>query len=201
MRAERRLSAFTVALALLGLLLLFWSVPELGPTVKAARADGVSGVFTARELRCIQHPGHESCVWAGDFASGDGRIQRHDVELYGSDRTTLAAGRTVQAVDTGRASRVYGPGGSGEWLFTTLLALAGAALVAVAARRVWRGGGRASGHGASADGASADGASADGASADGASADGASADGEPARDECAPGEPAPAVAGESGGEP
>lgn len=138
MRVERRLSAFTVALAGLGLLLLFWSVPELGPTIKAARADGVSGVFTAGELRCVQHPGHESCVWAGDFASADGRVLRHDVELYGSDRGTLAAGRTAQAVDTGRASRVYGPDGSGEWLFTSLLALAGAALLAVAARRLWR---------------------------------------------------------------
>jgi hypothetical protein len=138
MRVERRLSAFTVALAALGLLLLFWSVPELGPTIKAARADGVSGVFTAGELRCIQHPGHESCVWAGDFTSGDGRVLRRDVELYGSDRGTLAAGRSIHAVDTGRASRVYGPDGSGEWLFTTLLALAGAAMLAVAARRVWR---------------------------------------------------------------
>ncbi|SPL89932.1 unnamed protein product [[Actinomadura] parvosata subsp. kistnae] len=138
MRVKRRLSAFTLVLAGLGLLLLFWSVPELGPTVRAARADGVSGVFTARELRCVQHPGHESCVWAGDFASGDGRVVRHDVELYGSDRTTLTAGRTIQAVDTGRASRVYGPDGSGEWLFTGLLTLAGAALVLAAARRAWR---------------------------------------------------------------
>ncbi|MGR6920465.1 hypothetical protein ACU635_40055 [[Actinomadura] parvosata] len=138
MRVKRRLSAFTLVLAGLGLLLLFWSVPELGPTVRAARADGVSGVFTARELRCVRHPGHESCVWAGDFASGDGRVVRHDVELYGSDRATLAAGHTIQAVDTGRASRVYGPDGSGEWLFTGLLTLAGAALVVVAAKRVWR---------------------------------------------------------------
>ncbi|GAA2211451.1 hypothetical protein GCM10009850_069110 [Nonomuraea monospora] len=138
MRVKRRLSAFTVALAGLGLLLLFWSVPELGPTIKAARADGVSGVFTARELRCIQHPGHESCVWAGDFASGDGRVVRHDVELYGSERGSTAAGRTVAAVDTGRASRVYGPDGSGEWLFTTLLAVAGVVMVGVAARRAWR---------------------------------------------------------------
>ncbi|MGN9846155.1 hypothetical protein ACTMTI_49385 [Nonomuraea sp. H19] len=132
------MSGFTVALAVAGLLLLFVSVPELGPAIRAARADGVSGVFTARQLRCIQHPGHESCVWAGDFASDDGRVLRHDVELYGSDRDVLAAGQTTDAVDTGRESRVYGPGGSGEWMFTTLLAMAGLTVLTVAARRVRR---------------------------------------------------------------
>jgi hypothetical protein len=135
---KRRLSGFTVALAVAGLLLLFVSVPELGPAIRAARADGVSGVFTARQLRCIQHPGHESCVWAGEFASDDGRVLRDDVELYGSDRDGLAAGQTTKAVDTGRESRVYGPDGSGEWMFTTLLALAGLTVLAVAARRGWR---------------------------------------------------------------
>lgn len=142
---RRRLGGFTVALAVLGLLLLFASVPELGPAVRAARADGVSGTFTAGELRCVRHPGHESCVWAGDFASDDGRTLRHDVELYGSDRGTLATGRTSRAVDTGRETRVYGPDGSDEWVFTTLLALAGLAVLAVAARglRRPRGTGRA----------------------------------------------------------
>ncbi|MER7500953.1 hypothetical protein AB0L05_04215 [Nonomuraea pusilla] len=127
-----------MALAVAGLLLLFMSVPELGPTIRAARADGVSGVFTATQLRCVRHPGHESCVWAGDFASADGRVLRHGVELYGSDRDTLAVGRTTRAVDTGRETRVYGPDGSGEWIFTTVLALAGLAVVIAAARRMRR---------------------------------------------------------------
>ncbi|NUR83718.1 MAG: hypothetical protein HOY71_06485 [Nonomuraea sp.] len=135
---RRRLSGFAVAMAVLGLLLLFVSVPELGPAVRAARADGVSGTFTAKDLRCIQHPGHESCVWAGDFASGDGRVLRHDVELYGSDRGAFTAGQAVPAVDTGRETRVYGPDGSDEWIFTGLLGLAGLAILALAARRLRR---------------------------------------------------------------
>ncbi|GGT46368.1 hypothetical protein ACFFV7_39915 [Nonomuraea spiralis] len=135
---RRRPGGFTVALALVGLALLFVSVPEIGPVVRAARADGVSGVFTARELRCVRHPGHESCVWAGDFTSGDGRVRRRDVELYGSDRGTLTAGQATAAVDTGRETRVYGPDGSDEWLFTGLLMLAGAAVLTVAAGRVRR---------------------------------------------------------------
>ncbi|MEU5869828.1 hypothetical protein ABZ815_52315 [Nonomuraea sp. NPDC047529] len=135
---RRRPSGFTVALAVLGLLLLFVSVPEFGPVVRAARADGVGGAFTARELRCVSHPGHESCVWAGDFTSGDGRIRRRDVELYGSDRGTLAAGQATPAVDTGRETRVYGPDGSDEWLFTAPITLAGLAVLTVAARRLRR---------------------------------------------------------------
>ncbi|MEU8326731.1 hypothetical protein AB0C33_50935 [Nonomuraea sp. NPDC048881] len=135
---RRRPGGFTVVLAVVGLLLLSVSVPEFGPVVRAARADGVSGAFTARELRCVRHPGHESCVWAGDFTSGDGRIRRRDVELYGSDRGTLAAGQATAAVDTGRLTRVYGPEGSDEWLFTALLTLAGAAVLTVAARRTRR---------------------------------------------------------------
>ncbi|WP_188190380.1 hypothetical protein [Nonomuraea sp. SYSU D8015] len=132
------MSGFTVALAVAGLLLLFVSVPELGPAIRAARADGASGVFTAKQLRCVQHPGHESCVWAGDFSSADGRVRRQDVELYGSDRDVLAAGQTTAAVDTGRKSRVYGPDGSGEWMFTGLLALSGVGVLVVAARRLRR---------------------------------------------------------------
>lgn len=135
---QRPDTMFTVIIAIVGLVLLLVSVPEMGPAVRAARADGVSGVFTATQLRCIQHPGHESCVWAGDFTSDDGRVQRDDIELYGSDRGLLAAGQTTTAVDTGREYRVYGPGGSGEWMFTTLLVLAGLVVLVVAARRLRR---------------------------------------------------------------
>ncbi|GGS52634.1 hypothetical protein GCM10010156_09140 [Planobispora rosea] len=139
---RRRLSGFDLALVIVGVLMLFASAPEFGPAIRAARADGVGGVFTARDLRCVQHPGHESCVWAGDFASADGRVLRSGVELYGSDRDTLTAGQATPAVDTGRGTRVYGPGGSGEWMFTTLLALAGLAVLTTVARRVRRTGDR-----------------------------------------------------------
>ncbi|NRQ32772.1 hypothetical protein HII36_13115 [Nonomuraea sp. NN258] len=133
---KRRVSGFSVVLAVVGVLLLLASVPEFGPAIRAARGDGVSGAFTARQLQCIQHPGHESCVWTGDFASGDGQIRRQGIEMYGSDRGTLTAGQIVQAVDTGRETRVYGPDGSDEWVFTGLLALAGLAVLVVGVRRI-----------------------------------------------------------------
>ncbi|WP_214110413.1 hypothetical protein [Acrocarpospora catenulata] len=132
-----RLRFGSVVTALAGILLLYFTAPGIGPTIKAARADGVPGVFTARELVCIQHPGHESCTWTGDFLAGGGAL-RERVSLYGSDRETMVAGQTAPAVDVGRTYWVYGPGGSNEWMFTGLLLLLGAGLLGyavLAARR------------------------------------------------------------------
>ncbi|MET8144107.1 hypothetical protein ABZU32_27695 [Sphaerisporangium sp. NPDC005288] len=126
---QGRSPVFTVALTLVGAFLLYLAVPNIGPVVRAARADGVPGVFTAETLSCIQHPGHESCSWTGEFRSDDGAVQRSEVVLYGADRESLRPGERARAVDTGRAGRVYGPGGSREWVFTALLLLAGLAIV------------------------------------------------------------------------
>ncbi|GAA3203341.1 hypothetical protein [Nonomuraea helvata] len=130
MRAtSRRSPAFTVALTLFACLLAYLATPNLGTVVRAARADGTPGVFVPRELFCIQHPGHESCVWTGDFRSDDGAVSRSGVEMYGSDRTTHRAGQPARAVDVGAANRVYGPGGSNEWIVTALLLASAAAIL------------------------------------------------------------------------
>lgn len=127
--ARRRSPAFTAALTLVALFLLYLAVPSIGPAVQAARADGIAGSFTARRLDCIQHPGHESCTWTGDFRSADGTMRRAGVALYGADRDMLRAGQQTRAVDVGRPNRVYGPGGSMEWVFTALLLLAALGLL------------------------------------------------------------------------
>ncbi|GIH21886.1 hypothetical protein Aph01nite_01960 [Acrocarpospora phusangensis] len=140
MSRRRGLPFSSVVTALAGFILLWFTVPGIGPAVRAARADGVSGVFTARELVCVQHPGHESCTWTGDFLAASGTA-RERVSLYGSDRETMLAGATTPAVDIGRTYWVYGPGGSNEWVFTGLLLLLGAGLLgysAFAARGVVR---------------------------------------------------------------
>ncbi|MBG0823472.1 hypothetical protein HS048_22330 [Planomonospora sp. ID91781] len=127
--ARGRPSAFGVLAALAGVFLLCLAVPGVGPSLRAARADGVPGLFTARELTCVRHPGHESCTWTGEFRSGDGAVRRQGVALYGSDRESLRPGQETAAVDVGRPHRVYGPGGSREWVFTALLLAAGLGLV------------------------------------------------------------------------
>ncbi|NUS06804.1 MAG: hypothetical protein HOV97_30085, partial [Nonomuraea sp.] len=113
--------AFSIVLTLVAGLLLVVTVPNLGTVLRAARADGVPGVFVPRALSCVTHPGHESCVWTGDFRPDGGSAVRAGIEMYGSDRFSHRAGQPARAVDIGSAGRVYGPGGSNEWLFSALL--------------------------------------------------------------------------------
>ncbi|MEO5874050.1 MAG: hypothetical protein ABIS86_07590 [Streptosporangiaceae bacterium] len=123
-----------VVLALTGVFLIYLAAPNIGPSLRAARADGTVGVFTAQRLDCLQHPGHESCSWTGEFRSADG-ARRPEVSLYGSGRDSLRVGESTTAVDVGRASRVYGPEGSHEWIATALLLLTGVLLLVFAIRR------------------------------------------------------------------
>ncbi|MET8146530.1 hypothetical protein ABZU32_40005 [Sphaerisporangium sp. NPDC005288] len=129
-RTARRVSAFEMALALGGLLLMLLAVQNAGAAIAALRGDGIPGTFTARRLDCIQHPGHEQCSWTGTFRSRDGRDVRQDIGFYGSERGTFTAGATSPAFDTGRRGHVYGPGGSNEWVVVAALLLAGLGLVA-----------------------------------------------------------------------
>ncbi|MGW4798732.1 hypothetical protein ACWEPC_40590 [Nonomuraea sp. NPDC004297] len=137
-RSRRGFSpAFSAVLTVVAVLLVLMTVPNLGTVVRAARADGAPGEFVPRELFCVSHPGHESCVWTGDFRAAGGSAVRAGVELYGSDRGSQRAGQPVPAVDVGAPSRVYGPGGSNEWIFNVaLLALALAIVWIVYARRL-----------------------------------------------------------------
>ncbi|WP_345148219.1 hypothetical protein [Nonomuraea rubra] len=128
-RRRARPSAFTVTLMLFAGLLAFLGAQNAGTVVRAAFADGQEGRFVPRALSCVQHPGHESCVWTGDFSAAGGTVLLRGVELYGSDRSTHRAGLPVPAVDVGAPARVYGPGGSGEWMFRALLLAAAAAIL------------------------------------------------------------------------
>lgn len=122
----------TAALAV-GLLLLLVTVPNLGTVVRAARADGAQGTFTAEELSCVQHPGHEQCSWSGTFrVSGGGA--RDGYHLYGAGRGDLRQGEAVPALDVGRPGRVYPPSGSREWMLTGGLAALGLGLLAAGGR-------------------------------------------------------------------
>ncbi|MFI6450345.1 hypothetical protein ACIBF6_02235 [Streptosporangium amethystogenes] len=135
----RRPSVFSMVLATVaGLGLLALTLPSIGPTVRAAYADGVRGTFTAVHLSCVNHPGHEACSWYGRFRPEGGVESAQEVYLYGSDREMLRPGRRTAAVDVGRGSRVYGPGGSREWVFVGLLTLAGLGLLGLGGRTAVR---------------------------------------------------------------
>ncbi|MGC5010773.1 hypothetical protein ACLQ2R_08420 [Streptosporangium sp. DT93] len=132
-------SAFFAVLAVVvGFGLLALTVPSLGPTIRAAGADGVRGTFTAADVRCVSHGGHEACSWYGSFTPVRGTATAQEVYLYGSDREMLRPGQRTVAVDVGRGNRVYGPGGSREWIFVGLLTLTGLALLGLGARSAVR---------------------------------------------------------------
>jgi hypothetical protein len=116
-----------------GLLLLLVTLPNLGPSVRAGRAEGTRGTFVAEELSCVQHPGHEQCSWSGTFRVPGGAA-RDGYHLYGAGRGDLREGEAVPALDVGRPSRVYPPSGSREWMITGGLAALGVGLLAVGGR-------------------------------------------------------------------
>ncbi|GAA2392434.1 hypothetical protein GCM10010404_57110 [Nonomuraea africana] len=128
--ASKRSPAFTVAMTLVAVFLLYLATPNVGLVIRAARADGFPGTFTAERLYCVQHPGHESCSWIGTFRSDDGTVRRAEVAMHDSGRESYRAGTETRAIDVGRPNRVYGPEGSQEWMFTALLLLGGVAILA-----------------------------------------------------------------------
>lgn len=124
-----RISPFAAVVLVGGFLLLFLSVPNLGPAFAAMRGDGVWGTFTARTLSCVRHPGHESCSWTGEYRSDDGLVVREQVAMYASDRQSFSPDASSRAFDTGRRGHVYGPGGSNEWIMVSLLLVAGLLMI------------------------------------------------------------------------
>ncbi|MFD7460916.1 hypothetical protein ACFV8X_27800, partial [Streptomyces sp. NPDC059868] len=89
----RRPSGFvSLVLLVAACALLGVALPNVGNVLRAATADGVPGTFTARQLSCVRHPGHETCEWVGSFRSADGTSALESVRMYGRGRDSLAEG-------------------------------------------------------------------------------------------------------------
>ncbi len=128
-RSPRRPSPqFSVVLLLLVAMVAYVGFSGLEQGLRAARGEGVPGVFTASSLTCVQHPGHESCVCNGTFASAGGGEPRR-VYLHAAGRDTCREGARIPSVDAGASNRVYGPDGSREWILSSLILAACTALV------------------------------------------------------------------------
>ncbi|MES0836380.1 hypothetical protein [Nocardiopsis tropica] len=136
-RVGRGPGPFDVVVLLLAVLLVWLGATSVERVARAASADGEPGTFTASRVECVSHLGHESCTCYGTHLPGDGGAAREDVYLHGADRASCVAGAATPSFDVGSDTRVYGPEGSREWLFTAGMILAGAALGVWASRPWW----------------------------------------------------------------
>lgn len=136
---RRRSTAFSMVLLLVAALIVYMGASNVDRSLRAARAEGVPGTFSATRLDCVQHPGHESCTCYGTYLPDSGGPERPDVYLHGRDRQTCQVGQQTEAVDVGSVNRVYGPEGSNEWIMTAGLILFGLGLGGWTARSWWTG--------------------------------------------------------------
>jgi membrane protein implicated in regulation of membrane protease activity len=97
----------------------------LPSALRAARGDGVRGVFTAQSLSCSK-----ACFWTGTFTSGNGQV-RPDVTYDDELPATTHPGSIVPALYPGSSNEVFAVRGSTTWLmYIVLISLASAGLLA-----------------------------------------------------------------------
>ena len=105
------------------------TVPTVLSALRSVQTDGATGVFTATELICVQHPGHRGCSWRGEFRSNDRQIVRPGIYLSGSSERTLRAGQQTAVVDRGSPRQVYPVRGARSWTPVLVLLLGGVVIV------------------------------------------------------------------------
>ncbi|NYH51509.1 hypothetical protein HNR06_001098 [Nocardiopsis arvandica] len=127
-RRRRPSPQFSVVIVVLAALVAYVGLAGLEQGLRAARGEGVPGVFTVGGITCVQHPGHESCTCNGSFADAGGGEPRA-VYLHAAGRDTCEEGARIPAVDAGASNRVYGPDGSREWILSSFVLAACLAVV------------------------------------------------------------------------
>lgn len=80
---------------------------HLGPGLRAAHGQGTYGLWTAQEQGSGQ--------WYGEFVSSSGTVTLPHV-YYAGSLSTVQAGTTIPALDTGASDEVYPLTGSGKWV-------------------------------------------------------------------------------------
>ena len=102
---------------------------HLGPGLRAAHGQGITGMWTAQQ--------QDSGKWSGEFVSSSGTVTLPNVSYAGS-LSVIAVGTTVPALDTGASDEVYPLTGSGKWVRDLLGVIGGTlALVALLARGLY----------------------------------------------------------------
>jgi hypothetical protein len=99
---------------------------HLGPGLRAAHGQGIHGQWTAQE--------QDSGQWYGEFVSISGTVTLPHV-YYAGSLSTVQAGTTIPALDTGASDEVYPLTGSGKWVHDVIGIVVGTlALIGLLAR-------------------------------------------------------------------
>jgi len=99
---------------------------HLGPGLRAARGQGIVGLWTAQE--------QDDGQWYGEFISSSGTVTLPYV-YYAGSLSAVQAGTTVPALDTGAGDEVYPLAGSAKWIHDVIGIVVGTvALIALLAR-------------------------------------------------------------------
>jgi hypothetical protein len=99
---------------------------HLGPGLRAAHGQGITGLWTAQE--------QDSGKWSGEFVSSSGTVTLPNVSYAGS-LSAVQAGTTVPALDAGASDEVYPLTGSDKWVRDLIGVIGGTlALIALLAR-------------------------------------------------------------------
>jgi hypothetical protein len=124
-----------VGLLVLGAVLLFFGIRDVGPSWAAHLGHGVPGVFTATRPRqwqdCTQTC-RTATEWFGTFTSRYGTRAGVPINADGAHITTIGQQEAVLYESNGF---VYANGGGVDWLLTTLMVVGGIALVGFSAIR------------------------------------------------------------------
>ena len=92
---------------------LYVSGVHLGPALRAAHGHGVRGTWIAEQLACARRGG--SCQWTGEFVLPNGKVQLPTV-LYTGRETSVHAGWSTPALNSGGGDEVYPVQGSNRWV-------------------------------------------------------------------------------------
>ncbi len=90
------------------------SAGHLGPALHANHGQGTAGFWTASERG-------KNGAWYGEFVANSGTDTDTLPNVkYAGAPSTVQAGTTLPALDTGAGDEVYPPTGSGEWIHVVL---------------------------------------------------------------------------------
>ena len=119
---------------LAGVLLAAYTAGAAAEESRAARGEGITGVFTAVDLKCR---GRGPCRWHGIFLPQGERTARQDVWIYGYGSGELSVGDQVPALDAGHGVKVHRPGYY-DWPGVSLLAAFALVTLLAPAYLLWR---------------------------------------------------------------